>query len=436
MNRRFRFKNRMTRDDLQRLSKEELVELVLQLQRPDKTSRNSSKPPSTDRKERRENAKPGGAKPGHQGHARQLCENPDDFEDHAPTHCERCGLAFPEGAERELIGEYDEIELPPVKPFVVRHRRFAIRCSCCDKPTAAKVPAVAKGTPFGPRIHALAIYLKGMQLFSYERLRAAFRELFGLSISEGALMNIFKRKAPAFEAKRENALTSLRQARFVACDETGVRIEGVNAYHWVFCSEAAVVHGAEFTRSAEVVRETMDGHRPDVWTSDRYSAQQGHADRQQTCLAHLARKVRFADENGQDDIPFRLRLWLGRAFDLAHEITDIAASTLRAKRRKLERDLDAILNAPTACDRACELVGQFARARDQLLTFCDFPGKVEPTDNVSERALRPCVIQRKVTNGYRAEWAAEHEAAVRTTVDTARLAGAGPFQTILQTVGA
>jgi transposase len=34
--------------------------------------------------------------------------------------------------------------------------------------------------------------------------------------------------------------------------------------------------------------------------------------------------------------------------------------------------------------------------------FCSFPGEVEPTNNGSERALRPAVIQRKVTNGYRA----------------------------------
>jgi transposase len=67
-----------------------------------------------------------------------------------------------------------------------------------------------------------------------------------------------------------------------------------------------------------------------------------------------------------------------------------------------------------------------------LLTFCDFPGEVEPTNNVSERALRPCVIQRKVTNGFRAKWAADFEAGVRTAVDTARLAGADPFQILLE----
>ncbi len=52
------------RTDLRRLSKDVLFELVIQLQRPDKTSRNSSKPPATDKKEKRENARPGGAKRG------------------------------------------------------------------------------------------------------------------------------------------------------------------------------------------------------------------------------------------------------------------------------------------------------------------------------------------------------------------------------------
>src|ERR687883_600454 len=62
----------MGRSELERLSREELIELVLRLQRPAKTSRTSSKPPSTDREEQRERAKPGGAKPGHEGHSRVM----------------------------------------------------------------------------------------------------------------------------------------------------------------------------------------------------------------------------------------------------------------------------------------------------------------------------------------------------------------------------
>lgn len=60
---------------------------------------------------------------------------------------------------------------------------------------------------------------------------------------------------------------------------------------------------------------------------------------------------------------------------------------------------------------------------------------MEPTNNACERALRPAVIQRKITNGYRAMWAASGEADVQTVVDTARLrTGTRPFQTILNAV--
>jgi transposase len=119
----------MDRGDLQRLSKDELIELVMRLQRPDKTSRTSSKPPSTDRKETRENSRPGGAKPGHEPHNRRLADNPDEVRDHKPILCGRCGGAFGSDIDGRLIGEYDEIEIPPFKPHVVRHRRFACQCA-------------------------------------------------------------------------------------------------------------------------------------------------------------------------------------------------------------------------------------------------------------------------------------------------------------------
>ena len=424
----------MDRGDLQRLSKEQLIELVLRLQRPETDSRTSSKPPSTDKKETRENSRPGGAKPGHEPHNRRLADDPDEYRDHAPNVCEACGGPFAVDAPRDLIGEYDEIEIPPVRPYVIRHRRFACRCSHCGVAAKGPTPAVATATPFGPRIHALAIYLKGFQALSYERLRGLFHDAFGLSVSEGALMNMFIRSHPRFKVEADKAKAILRAASVVASDETGVRIEGTNSYHWVFHCKDAVVHQPDYSRAARVVEEMMDGRAPAVWISDRYSAQQSHGERHQTCLAHLARDTAFASEHGSDDLPLRFKLWLGRAFDLAKEITSFAASTLASKKRGLEKQLAALLAAPTGCDLARELQAKISRARHQLLTFCDFPGEVDVTNNGSERKLRPCVIQRKVTNGYRAMWAAQAEADVRTTIDTARLKAANPFEVILATL--
>ena len=389
----------MDRTDLQRLSKEELIELVIQLQRPDKTSRNSSKPPSTDKKEKRENSRPGGAKPGHEPHNRRLADNPDEFRDHRPTRCDRCGGSVLPDADMELIGEYDEIELPPIKPYVVRHRRFACRCAECGVGVKAPAPAVATTTPFGLRIHALAIYLKSFQALSYERLRFLFRDAFGLLVSEGALMNMFIRSYAGFKIEADKAKAILREAKVVASDETGVRIEGTNSYHWVFHCKNAVVHQPDYSRAARVVEETMSGHVPQVWLSDRYSAQQKHGAAHQTCLAHLARDTAFALEHGSDDLPLRFKLWFGRAFDLARDIASFKASTIASKKRALEKQLAALLAAATGCDLARELQAKIRRAQNQLLTFCDYPGEVEATNNGSERKLRPCVIQRKVICG-------------------------------------
>jgi putative transposase len=66
------------------------------------------------------------------------------------------------------------------------------------------------GTPFGPRIHALAIYLKTHQALSYERLQQAFSDLFGLTISQGALMNMFARTVRAFEEKAESFMKTMK----------------------------------------------------------------------------------------------------------------------------------------------------------------------------------------------------------------------------------
>jgi len=427
----------MSRDDLERLSKAELIELVLRLQRPAKTSRTSSKPPSTDRKERREQSRPGGAKPGHEGHSRVMSEHADRVVDHAPGQCPCCGMVLSQELPSEQVSVHERIELPAIAPVIEHHRRLAVCCPGCRTRVVAPMPAEALGTPFGPRLHAVATYLKTFQALSYERLQATLADLFGLTLSQGGLMNMLRRSHSYFQAGREQAVAALRRAKVVASDETGVRIEGSNSFHWVFRCRDAVVHHAAPTRASAVVREVMGDHRPAVWLSDRYSAQQNHGEAQQTCLAHLARDVAYALEVSDAPVPMRLSLWVHQALRLAADVTRLASSTLAAKRRALDKSLTEILAVSTTCDLSRDLQNRFRRARDQLLTFLDWPGEVEATNNACERDLRPAVIQRKVTNGYRSMWAAEGEAAVRTVVATARLTpGIGVFGTILQTVSA
>ena len=100
----------------------------------------------------------------------------------------------------------------------------------------------------------------------------------------------------------------------------------------------------------------------------------------------------------------------------------------------MENRIGEILCARSDCDVTGALLRKIANAREQLLTFLDAPGMLQPTNNDCERALRPAVINRKVTNGFRANWAAQADANVRTVIDTERLAGIGPYLAIPNTI--
>ena len=164
--------------------------------------------------------------------------------------------------------------------------------------------------------------------------------------------------------------------------------------------------------------------------------QQNKAKQHQTCLAHLARDVARVLEVGDEKLGLSLKLWLGDVFGLASNIFKLARSTIKAKARKLEQRIDQILSWKGSCDETAKVVRKFRKARDQLLVFVNAPELVGATNNDCERHLRTPVVMRKVTNGFRAKWAADAACKVRTVVDTGRLAGKSPYQTIYATLTA
>ena len=173
-----------------------------------------------------------------------MADEPDAVIDHRPTACPACGLALSPDLPAETVSVHKRIELPEVAPVVERHRRLAVTCPGCRTRVPAPRPAGAAASLFGPRLHATAVYLKTFQALSYERLQRALLDLFGLTVSQGGLTNMLRRAEARFATGREAALSALRRAVVVASDETGVRIEGSNGYHWVFRCEQAVVHHA------------------------------------------------------------------------------------------------------------------------------------------------------------------------------------------------
>ena len=190
-----------------------------------------------------------------------------------------------------------------------------------------------------------------------------------------------------------------------------------------------VIHVIRPSRGRAVVREVLGEHRPDIWVSDLYAAQRGHADLWQVCLAHQLRDLRYAIEAGDTLFAPRLKaLWL-RAVVLARRRHTLKASTRRAYRLRLERELDRVLALQPSHRRGQRLRQRYRAVRDSLFTFLEHP-EAPPDNNGSERDLRPMVVYRKVTGGFRSAWGPDLCAAVQSAVGTAARRGIDAYHAI------
>jgi transposase len=415
-----------------------VAELEALVGKPRKTSSNSHIPPSRDgpaRKGRRpDGERPRKPRPSRPGTSRPLADEPDRTERRLAEACPHCGAVTPEATQR-CRRRYDHVELPEIRPVVTRVELFGGRCGGCGKRYRAAPPAaMPPGTPFGPGIRALLAYLHHGHHVGFERLSRMLGELFGLSISEGAIANAFRRMGTGLDAARDAIKARLLEAQVIASDETTTRVNGVTHWHWVFHSERAVLHTVAPSRARAVAEEVLGGHRPAVWVSDRYAGQQELAAAHQVCLAHVLRDVQYAIDCGDTVVAPKIRDHLRRAIRVGRRRPGLTDGTLAAYAAKAERRLDALVGVPAAHPAGRELQRQVKAWRGKFFVFLA-DRRVPPTNNGSEREIRPSVVFRKVTNGFRSAWGPGIHAGYRSVTGTARLQGQTAWTAIRALVG-
>jgi len=388
--------------------------------RPAKTPDNSSKPPSQGQKQDHPAASadrsPRKSRPGV---GRTLHPNPDRVVDARLAVCLKCQAAFPETSQtRQQV--YERIELPPIKPDVTQVRLFGGRCACCGERVTAEAPAgLEPGSPFGRSIAALVVYLHYAHAIGMERLATLMDEIFSLTISEGAISNMLARAREPLLAAAATIRATVLASPVVCSDETSARVSGKNWWEWVFIGTLAVLHVIRPSRGKAVVQALFGEIRPAVWVSDMLGSQRGHAAEWQVCLAHLLRDAKYAIECGDTAFSARFRLLLLRAIAIGRRRDTLKDTTLKQHLADLERRLNRIMAAVPIGEPGRRLRKRMAANRAHLFVFVT-NRDVPYTNNVSERHLRPSVIFRKVTNGFRCEWGAETYAAFRSLVSTAK----------------
>lgn len=451
----------MNREELEVLTKEQLIDLILlqggqlkQLQadfealklkfehnqkKPPTTSKNSSQPPSQDQKGNAPKDKRlhrHGPPKGHAKHIRPFVAQPDHVVDLHQQYCDHCQADLRTAAGR-LVKVNQITEVPPAPAQVIEVRQYESDCPQCGQVQVAQPPAgLEMERTFGARLEASVAYYRQEQHMSYERTQLTLQNLHGAQISQGGIDEIMqrvgKRALPQAAAIQER----VQRSAVIHSDETSSRVKGDNWWEWVFCTATDVLHVIRFDRSEDVIGEVMAKFKAEVWVSDCYAPQlKAPADERQLCLAHQIRNLQAVVEVDPDlRWPRAMQFLFRYAIHVHHQRDQGSPEQFEVQVQRIERHLDRLLQRTLIQPDARRLQRRYLKHRQHLLVFLHRQG-VEPTNNVAERALRSSVIHRKVTGCFRSEWGANAYAALASVIDTAELNGIQAFDAIQSLFG-
>jgi transposase len=398
----------------------EVAELKRQLAAANKNSRNSSKPPSSDitsppqqKRGRRKKRHIG----GQNGHPKQ--ESSLTIEDADHVECYYADQ-FPENLERDLV------PAPGLQPRVLFQYEFV------DKPVELTVhvsyPYLDRETgevayaPFpqeveaagilGPRLTAFTACIKGGIHASYTGVEKVLGFL-DVNVCRATICKKLKKVTGALSFAYEELLQTLPVQEQLNIDETGHKdypfnkpVDQKKHWIWVFAAPAFTVFRIFGSRSTDVLREVLGSECETIIGSDFYSAYKCFMKeaniKVQFCWAHLIRDIKFLSESldkSTANYGNRLLNLCKDIFHLQHRREELGEQVFRRCMLRLQGQFLAIGRRSLASG-ARDMVTRLKGYGEEYFLFLENPG-IEPTNNLAEREVRHCVIDRRITQGTR-----------------------------------
>jgi transposase len=421
-----------------------------------RNSGNSSMPPSADdlpgrmppRRQRRaagraENNRKRGKQPGSPG-ASMTWQVPDQTEDHYPEGSCSCGRDLAEAQDLGVTRSFQQEEIPAAPAQRVQHDLHEARCACGRTHVAARPPGVPDAVlSVGPRLRALAVYLMVFQHVPVERCRQLIADVTGAAVSDGFIHSCLA-KAASLAAEAVALIRALIAAAPVAgFDETTLRSgpAGDKKYvHGAFTERySAFWLGA---RSLEAMEDAgiLPGFAGIV-VSDRYqnyfSARWEQVAGNQACLSHLLRDYEDCAETypgavwpvqAQRALRGMIHAWHGAVEQTLPAIpADVMEPLEREFRHAVLAGLGSVPRVPGPKNSVKQKPGrellEFCRGRQADVLRFTKDTTVWPTNNISERGVRPLKTQQKISGRLASDDVTQDRLDIRSYIDTARKHG-------------
>lgn len=418
------------------------------LEKINRTSKNSSVPPSLDppstpkSQRKRKSGKKRGGQPGHAGHSRSLysVEQCESVTDHWPKTCGCCGEEL--GGSDANPYRHQIVEIPRISPIVVEHRLHQLVCQQCGGATRATLPMDVNPSGYGVRVVAMVAVLSGLYRHSQRMVQSAMQDLFEMPMSLGTVNRLRQEASDAVALAVEEAKKYVQHSRVVGVDETSfaqANADGCNpkqhqAWLWVAVTPLVTFFQIALSRCSEAARNLLGESFGGILTSDRHGAYNWlDLKRRQLCWAHLRREFVKISERPGVSAPLGTALLKlqEKLFELWHRVRDgtLARCEFVESVQDIRASVKALLQEAgdysigtrekTPLAKTVRTCRQLLKVEPAMWLFVTVEG-VEPTNNAAERAIRPAVIWRRTSFGSQSQAGSTFVARMLTVVTTLR----------------
>ena len=380
-----------------------------------KNSSNSSKPPSSDivKPAKPPLAQPSNGKAGGQpGHAKY---ERTPFRPEQINRTRKYELSKKDAAGLKPLNEWhvvQQIELRKRPLWIVEYRARKYRDPVTGRIVIAPLPPeVIRGGLVGWRLSALIAYQKSACHMSYATIQSFLKDVFGLCLSTGQLAKVVQKASAALAGPYEELRVALASQGSLGIDETGHPENADNLWTWCFRAEDFTVFHIDPSRGSQVLKDVLGETFGGVIGGDYFSAYRAYRAESgglvQFCLAHLIREIRFLAEHPDRWVSAwgqKLLAWLRKLFHTLHRRETLTGAGFARSMGRIRRNFLKLARRPPPHSEAAPLAKRFQdrKTAEAYFTFLTTPN-VEPTNNRTERALRPVVIDRRITQGTRGQ---------------------------------
>jgi len=406
--------------------------------KPPKDSSNSSMPPSQDQNRkpypsREKSDRNSGGQKGHKGETRMLSDTSDETIEVYPLKCLHCGgLDF--NYTKEVRERRQLIDLPRIEPTVTEFEQRVAICTHCGKRSHGRFPENIKApVQIGPQTEATIGYLLTVHREGYDKIQQIFLDLFNFKLSEGTIDRKLNHLEKILEPEYNNILEKLKSSSTIGSDETGIKINGIKGYLWIFQNELYCYFKSTVSRAFQVIAETIGENFIGNWISDRFGSQLKIKAKHQLCLAHLIRdckyNIKYENSIWSKDLKELFQEMIKFKNDKGKEYNPYEKSTFR-EIKSFETRMGELFSKPPPDKEAKKLYKSLVGRQEQLILFL-FESEVSPTNNDSERGLRNRVIHKKVSGGFRTTRGAQRFDKISSVIETAKKQDRNPLDELL-----